>query len=94
MANIAAFFVKVNEFAEGADDVDVLASPCDTQLGALVEAVIKDLERFQDVAPVLALVVEALVEHVHDFVEIRRAEKMLSVLGAAIEWWTLQTCCR
>jgi len=94
LANITAFLVKVDELAESADDVDVLASPCDTQLGALVEAVVEDLERLQDVAPVLALVVEALVEHVHDFVEIRRAEKMMSVLSAGIRRWKLQTCCR
>jgi hypothetical protein len=94
LANITALLVKVDEFAERADDVDVLTSPCDAQLGALVEAVVKDLERLQDVAPILALVVEALVEHVHDFVEIRRAEKRASVLSAGRGGWKLQTCCR
>jgi hypothetical protein len=76
LANITTLLIEVDELAESADDVDVLASPCDTQLGALVKTVVENLEGFQDVAPVLALVVEALVEHVHDFVEIRRAEKI------------------
>jgi hypothetical protein len=94
LANIATLLVEVDELAESADDVDVLASPCDTQFGALVKAVVEDLEGFQDMAPVLALVVEALVEHVHDFVEIRRAGKIASVLAVCGAAWMLQTCCR
>jgi hypothetical protein len=82
LANITTLLVEVDELAESTDNVDVLTSPCDTQLGALVKAVVEDLEGFQDVAPVLALVVETLVEHVHDFVEIRRAGKTESVLAA------------
>lgn len=94
LTNITTLLVKINELAEGADDVDVLASPCDAQLGALVKAVVENFERFQDMAPVLALVIEALVEHVHDFVEIRRAEDMVSVLIAGEARCELQTCCR
>jgi hypothetical protein len=60
----------VLEFAEGLDDEDVLACPCDDHLGALVEAVIQDLQGLEDVAPVLPFVVEALIYHVHDLVEL------------------------
>jgi hypothetical protein len=93
LANITTLLIKINELAEGADNVDVFTSPCDAQLGALVKAVVENFERFQDVAPVLALVVEALVEHIHDFVEIRRAEGIVSVLIAAEARYNVQTCC-
>lgn len=39
-----------------------------------MEAVVQNLERLQDVAPILPFVVEPLIEHVHDFVEVIRAE--------------------
>lgn len=76
LPNVTTVLVDVLEFAEGLDDVDVLASPGDYELGALVQAVIEDLERLEDVSPVLALVVESLVNHVHDVVE---------VVGSAVE---------
>lgn len=94
LTNITTLLIKINELAEGTDNVDVLTSPCDAQLGALVKAVVENFERFQDMAPVLALVVEALVEHIHDFVEISRAEGIVSVLVAAEALCDLQTCCR
>ena len=94
MTDIAALLIKVDEFAEGSDNVDVLPSPCDAQLGALVKAVVENFERLQDVTPVLALVVEALVEHIHDFIEIRRAEGVVSVLVAGEALCNVQTCCR
>jgi hypothetical protein len=94
LANITTLFVEVDELAESTDNVDVFTSPCDTQLRTLVKAVVEDFEGFQDVAPVLALVVETLVEHVHDFVEIRRAGKTVSVLATCEAAWMVQTCCR
>lgn len=94
LAHVASLLVKVDELAEGADDVNILASPSDAQLGALVKTVVQDFERFEDVTPVLALVVETLVKHIHDFVEVRRAESVLSVLLAIGACWREQTCCR
>lgn len=38
-----------------------------------MQAVVHNLQRLEDVSPVLALVVEALVEHVHNLVELGRA---------------------
>jgi hypothetical protein len=71
-ANISALFVDVLELPQGLDDEDVLHGPGDDQFRALVEAVVQDLESLQDVAPVLPLVVQTLVQHVHDLVELGR----------------------
>lgn len=38
-----------------------------------MQAVVEDLEGLQHVAPVLPLVVESFVEHVHNLVEVGRA---------------------
>ena len=74
-ADIATLLVKIYEFPQRLDDVDVLAGPGDHQLTALVQAIIQHLQTLEHVPPVLALVIEALVEHVHNLVEI----------GAAVE---------
>lgn len=63
------------ELAQSLDNVDVLARPSYHQLGTLMKTVIQDLERFQDVAPVLALIVETLVDHIHDLVELVRTKR-------------------
>jgi hypothetical protein len=64
------------------DDVDVLPRPRNDQLTPLMQTVIQHLEGLEHVAPVLALVVEALVQDVHDLVEGRRvAERHLRDLG-------------
>ncbi len=39
-----------------------------------MQTVVGNLERLEDVPPVLALVVEPLVDHVHDFVELGRPD--------------------
>lgn len=62
----------MNEFPQRLDDVDVLPRPRDDKLAALVQAVVQHFQTLEHVAPILALVVEALVEHIHDFVEVRR----------------------
>lgn len=74
-ADIASLFIQVYELPQRLNNVNVLARPRDDQLAALVQAVIQDLQTLEHVPPVLALVVEALVEHVHDLVEV----------GAAVE---------
>lgn len=38
-----------------------------------METVVEDLQRFKDVTPVLALVVQSLIQHIHNFVEVCRA---------------------
>lgn len=58
------------ELAEGLDDEDVLARPCNDHLGALVQTVIQDLQGLEDVSPVLSLVIETLIYHIHDFVKL------------------------
>jgi hypothetical protein len=72
-ANIASLFIEVYELPQRLDNIDVLARPRHNQLAALVQAVIQDLQALEHVPPVLALVVEALVEHVHDLVEVGAA---------------------
>ena len=61
LTNIATILIGILELSQCLDDVDVLARPCHNQLGAFVQTVVEDLERFQDVAPVLSLVVQSLV---------------------------------
>lgn len=73
LTDVATIFINVLELAKGLDDVEALAGPGDNELRALVQAVIENLESLEDVSPILSLVVQALVEHVHDFVELSRA---------------------
>lgn len=61
------------EFPKCLDDVNVLPRPGNDKLRTLVQAIIEDLQRFQNVAPVLSLVIESLVQNVHDLVESARA---------------------
>jgi hypothetical protein len=70
LSNVTAILINVLELAKGLDDVDVLARPGHDKLRAFVQTVIEDLEGLEDVAPVLALIVEALVDHVHDVVKV------------------------
>ena len=74
LANVSTLLVNIYELAECFDDVDILFSPSNNELGTLMQAVVEDLQRFQDVPPVLALVVQPLVEHVHNLVEFGRPE--------------------
>ena len=69
-ADIAPLFVHVLKLPQGLDDVDILPCPSDHELGALVETIIQNLKRFKHMAPVLAFVIQALVKHVHNLVEI------------------------
>jgi hypothetical protein len=43
-----------------------------------VQTVVEHLERFQDMTPVLALVIQSLVQHIHDLVEVGRAGAAVS----------------
>jgi hypothetical protein len=61
LSHVATLLVDVLELAQSLDDVDVLTRPRHDQLRALVQAVVKHLERFQYMAPILALVVQSLV---------------------------------
>lgn len=73
LPHIPPIIIDMLKLPQRFDDKQVLPRPGNNQLRALMQAVIQHLERLQHVAPVLALVVQALVEHVHDFVELRRA---------------------
>jgi hypothetical protein len=61
--------IDVLKLPEGLDDVYVLTRPGYDELGAFVKAVVEHLERLKHMPPVLALVVQSLVENVHDLVE-------------------------
>ena len=67
---IPPILIQVNKLAQSLDDIDILPRPRDNQLASLMQAVIQHLQTLEHVSPVLALVVEPLVEHVHDLVEI------------------------
>lgn len=69
-ANISAVLVDVNELAQSLDDVDVLPCPCYDQFRTFVQAVIQNFQALKYVPPVLALVVQSLIEHVHYFVKV------------------------
>lgn len=73
LSDVSPVLVEIHKLPKRADDVDVLPRPRDAEFGALVQAVVEYFERLQHVAPILALVIEALVQHVHDFVELGRA---------------------
>lgn len=72
LTDVPTIFIDVHEFSKSLDDVNILLSPGDDKFGTLVQAVVQHLECFQDVPPVLALVVQPLVQHVHYFVELGR----------------------
>lgn len=63
----------MNELPQGLDDVNVLARPRDHQLTALMQAVVEHFQTFEHVSPVLPFVIQPLVQHVHDLVEIGAA---------------------
>lgn len=46
-----------------------------------MEAVVQDFQGFEDVAPVLALVIQSLIQHVHNLVEICRAARKTNQFG-------------
>jgi hypothetical protein len=73
-ALVLSFLVDVLELAQSLDDVDVVLGPYDNMLGAFVQAVVQHFESLQHVSPILALVVQPFVEHVHDLEEIRSSE--------------------
>ena len=67
---IPPILIQINELAQSLNDIDILPRPRDNQLASLMQTVIQHLQTLEHVSPVLALVVEPLVEHVHDLVEI------------------------
>lgn len=70
LSYIAPFLVYVLEFAKGLDDINALSSPCNDEFRAFVKTIIQNLECFKDVTPVLSFIIQALVDHVHDLVEL------------------------
>jgi hypothetical protein len=70
LADVPAILIDVLELAQRLDNEYVLFGPGNDQLCPFVQAVIRDLKRLQNVPPVFALVIEPLVDHIHDFVEL------------------------
>jgi len=85
LSNIAAVFINVLELSQGFDDEEILPRPSYNELRPLVQAVIEDLERFEYVAPVFALIIESLVKHIHHLVEVGRAIEAVSSEPAKVE---------
>ena len=69
-SNVSAVIINVLELSERFDDVDILSRPRDCKLRSFVETVIQDLERFENMAPVFPLVIQALVEHIHNLIKV------------------------
>lgn len=88
LANISSIIVDILELAQGLDDEDVLSRPCDNQLGSLVKAVVHNLECLQNVSPVLALVIESLVKHIHDLVEFGGPSAEGTAIVRGLVGWT------
>lgn len=88
LSNIATVFINVLELPQSLDDEEILPRPSYDQLRPFVQAVVEDLERFEYVAPVLALIIESLVEHIHHLVEVGRAIEAVSAGPAKVERWS------
>lgn len=50
-----------------------------------MQAVIQHFEGFQDMPPILALVVESFIQHVHDLVEVAGATRNVSEAPSCLE---------
>jgi hypothetical protein len=74
LPNVTTILVNILELAQCLYHEEILLRPGNHQLRAFVETVIQNLESLQDVSPVLALVVQSLIDHIHDFVELGRPE--------------------
>ena len=61
LADISPFLIGVLELPQSFDDVHILSSPRNNPLGTLVEAVVENLQGFEDVTPVLSFIVQSLV---------------------------------
>lgn len=70
LPNITSLLVNILKLPQCLDDINALARPCDDQLRSLMETVVQHLQSLQDVSPVLAFVVQALIDHVHNLVEL------------------------
>lgn len=77
--------VEVLEFLEGLNDVQVLTEVEHAVVAPGVKAVVEEGERFEDMTPVLALVVEPLVKHLHDLHKVGSARQQ----GLALETYWL-----
>jgi hypothetical protein len=80
LANVTTVLVSILELSQCLDDVDVLARPCHDQFRAFVQTVVQHLERLEDVTPVLSLIVQSLVKHIHDLVEVGRARAITNAV--------------
>lgn len=57
-----------------------------------MQTVVENFQRFQDMPPILALVVQPLVQHVHDLVEIARAGRDMYKHVDSLFQWRWLTC--
>lgn len=60
----------MNELPQSLDDVDVLSRPGNHQFRTFVQAVVQYFQALKYVSPVLALVVQSLIKHVHYFIKV------------------------
>lgn len=70
VSDISAIVVDMLELAKSLNDEEVLARPGDDHFGSLMEDVIKHFQRLEHMSPILSLIIEALVNHVHDLVKL------------------------
>ena len=73
LANIPSVLIDILKLTEGLDDVDILPGPRHNHLRSLVETIVQNFQRFENMSPVLSLIIQPFVQHVHNLVEIAMA---------------------
>lgn len=73
LADVSSILIHILEFPQCLDDIEVLSRPGDDELRTLMQTVIENFEGFENVAPILALVVESLIDNVHNIIKVVRS---------------------
>ena len=89
LTNISTTFINILKFAQSLDNVNLLSRPGDNHFRPFMKAIVQDFERFENMTPVLALIVQSLVQHFHDFIKVRRPNQMVLSLAFVIFFYLL-----
>lgn len=67
---ITSLLINILKLPERLNDVDIVLRPDNNMFRTLMETVIQHLQRFEYMAPILPLIVQPLIQHIHNFEEI------------------------
>ena len=70
-ALVVVHLVKMDKFSQRLDDIEVVAGPHDTFFRAKPNQVVQNRQGLRHVAPVLALIVQSAIQHVHHLQKLR-----------------------